>query len=313
MKKLSLILVTYLLITTHISHARQLSFKKEDIGDGYQFSYRWLDINEQQQALSFTLPKKGLFSPFRQFRAYKPEFAVKYVQKKIRQNLKQSPLQNATISFGKDMGEVRISSQDKKAVQEATLRIRQEENSFLNEYLASQYYHQFTDHNQNAGIKPDHVRIAKASATVLAPTKSIILDTVNKKNIRMVTDYVLGFVQNIPYSPLESRLTSSGAGFNVPTKVLWENQGDCDSKMTLTVAMLRALMPRIKMAMIYIDQHAFIGLSILPNPGDATMTHQGRTFVLADPTGPRLLPLGKLSFDAEQAIYANHFTAEIFD
>ncbi|WP_448553396.1 hypothetical protein [Thalassotalea montiporae] len=313
MKKILGLLITYLSIVASSAFAEQLRFSKSDAGDGYEFSYQWVDYAQQTQNMRFTLPKKALFSKFRKFRAYNPDFAVKHVQREVRKYLKQNPLSGINISYGNELSDISISGRNPSDVANASREIRAQETAIFNDYLASQFYHQFTDHQNSPGIKPDHVRIAQESVAMLASTKSVILDIVNVKNIRLVTNYVLGFVQNIPYSPLESRLTSSGAGFNVPAKVLWENQGDCDSKMTLTIAMLRALMPRIKMVMIYIDQHAFIGLEVLPEPGDVTIVHQGRTFVLGDPTGPRLMPLGQLSFESEQAIRAKHYTAEIFD
>ncbi|NMP30299.1 hypothetical protein HII17_01890 [Thalassotalea sp. M1531] len=307
------VLVAYVLLLPTWVNAQQLDFKKVDLGDSYQFVYQWLDINKANQSLTFTLPKKGLFSPFRHFREYKPEFATRYVQKRIKQSLKADPIRNANIEFDTAFKQLSIKSRDPEVIANAKKRIAEEEQSHFNAYLEQQYYHQFTDHSNAQGIKPDHIRIAQDSVAVLAPTKDIILKIVNFKNIRRVTNYVLGFVQSIPYSALESRLTSSGAGFNVPTKVLWENQGDCDSKMTLTVALLRALMPRIKMVMVYIDNHAFIGIDVLPEGDDINIQFQGRTFVLADPTGPVQLNLGDLTFDSEQAILSNHYVAELFE
>ena len=140
--------------------------------------------------------------------------------------------------------------------------------------------------------------------------KPLILEKVSIKNIRKVTNYVLSFIQNIPYSPLDSRISSSGAGFNTPLKLLWENQGDCDSKVTLTASLLRALMPRISMVLVFIDQHAFIGIAIPPNGDEIAIIENGVTYVLAEPTGPALLPLGELAPSSEQAIYNGHYITQ---
>ncbi|MCI2285671.1 hypothetical protein L3081_22700 [Colwellia sp. MSW7] len=132
------------------------------------------------------------------------------------------------------------------------------------------------------------------------------------KNIRKVTDYVLSFVQNIPYATLESRVTSSGTGFNSPAKLLWENQGDCDSKVTLTATILRALMPRIPMVMIFIDQHAFIGIATPATTGEMTIEYQGVNYLLGEPTGPGLYKLGKLAPESELAINQGRYVVEPF-
>jgi hypothetical protein len=119
-------------------------------------------------------------------------------------------------------------------------------------------------------------------------------------------------VQSIPYSTLESRITSAGAGFNPPLKLLWENQGDCDSKVTLTAALLRSLMPRINIALIFIDNHALMGVNIAAEIGSEEMTieHNGITYLLAEPTGPALLALGTISEDSQQAILQGQYTIE---
>jgi hypothetical protein len=111
-------------------------------------------------------------------------------------------------------------------------------------------------------------------------------------------------------STLESRITSSGSGFNPPLQVLWENQGDCDSKMTLTAALLRALMPRIDMTLIYIDGHAFIGIDIPGQANEVTIEHNEVKYLLAEPTGPALLPLGTLAPESELAINQGHYIAQ---
>jgi len=313
MNKLSYVVLAYLLLNINWANAEQLSFDKIDVGDSYQFNYQWQDINNKVQQLSFSLAKQDIFSPFRHFKQYKPEFAARYVKSKLKQSLDKEPIKDVSLNFDTHSDSVNLQSRHPEALNKAQQRIEQEEHQYFKEYLDAHYYQEFTDHSLAQGVKPNHIRIAQESVSLFEPTKDIILDIVNFKNIRLVTNYVLGFVQSIPYAQLESRLTSSGAGFNVPAKVIWENQGDCDSKMTLTVAMLRALMPRIKMAMVYIDQHAFIGIDVLPEGDDINITHEGRHFVLADPTGPAQLLLGDLSFDNQQAIFANHYTIEIFD
>ena len=165
-------------------------------------------------------------------------------------------------------------------------QVKKLEQQETQKYFKENYFQYFVDHNNQAGVKVNHIDIANDSVTDFKFLKNIILEKVSIKNIRKVTNYVLAFVQNIPYSPLESRISSSGAGFNPPAKIIWENQGDCDSKMTLTATLLRALMPRIDMAMIFIDQHAFIGIAIPPKAGEITVKDKGITYVLAEPTGP---------------------------
>ncbi len=301
-----------LLLFMSKTQAEQLTFSKNEVEQGYSFQYQWLDHTKTQQAMSFTLNQEGLFERFRSFKTYQNSYAQKEILKRIKKKMQQNPIQGVQILYRQKQDRLFIEAKgsDRNKVAEAYQTLAQLENEVMQQYFEDNYYQTFTNHEQVSGIKVDHVSIANDSVLDLKPLKPLILDHVSIKNIRKVTNYVLGFVQSIPYNTLESRLTSSGAGFNPPLQVLWENQGDCDSKMTLTAALLRALMPRIDMALIYIDGHAFIGINIKGEPGEVTITHNNVKYLLAEPTGPAMLPLGTIAPESELAINQGHYTAQ---
>lgn len=294
--------------------AKQLTFNKIQQDSHYLFSYQWLDHQKETQAIQFELSAQGLFDRFRDFKSYQANYAQKTILRNMKRQLTKQPLEGVQVLYNRTHGDISIEvrGQDESKVALAYQEIAKLEQAVSKKYYDSIFYHQFSNHDQISAIKVNHAAIANASVSDLKVLKPLILEKVSIKNIRKVTNYVLGFVQNIPYSTLENRMTSSGAGFNPPLKLLWENQGDCDSKMTLTVSILRALMPRIEMALIYIDNHAFIGISIPARAGEMTINHQGSNYVLGDPTGPTLLPLGKLSTDSELAIHQGLYTVENF-
>ncbi len=313
-KKNQLVLVIAILLLLFMSkvQAQQLSFSKTQVEQGYNFQYHWLDHRKTKQAISFTLHQEGLFERFRDFRTYQNSYAQKTILRRIKKEMQKSPLPGVQISYKQQHDKFSIEAKgiDKHKVEKAYQTIIKLEKKVTKEYLEERYYQAFTNHEQITGIKVDHVTIANNSVADLKPLKPLILDLVSIQNIRKVTNYVLGFVQSIPYNTLESRLTSSGAGFNPPLQVLWENQGDCDSKMTLTAALLRALMPRIDMVLIYLDGHAFIGINIPGEAGEVTIEHNKVRYLLAEPTGPALLPLGTLAPESELAINQGHYIAQ---
>lgn len=309
---LPLTIMTLLLVFMTKAQAQQLSFSKTQVDQGYNFQYQWLDHTKTKQAISFTLNQDGLFERFRNFRTYQDSYAQKTILKRIKKKMQQSPIQGVQIFYRQQQNRFVIEAKgsDRDKVAKAYQTLARLENEVRQQYLEDTYYQTFTNYEQINGIKVDHVSIANNSVIDLKPLKPLILDHVSIKNIRKVTNYVLGFVQSIPYNTLDSRLTSSGAGFNPPLQLLWENQGDCDSKMTLTAALLRALMPRIDMALIYIDGHAFIGINIEGEAGEVTITHNKVKYLLAEPTGPALLPLGTLAPESELAINQGHYIAQ---
>lgn len=292
--------------------ANQLSFHKTEVDEGYHFNYQWLDHQKTQQEINFTLNNNILFDRFRNFKDYQSRYAQKTILRRIKKHMQKNPIAEVQITY-RQQGEsffIDVKGLDTEKVNKAYQELARLEQEVTQAYLAESYYQEFTDHAQVRGIKVDHVSIANDSVTDLKPLKPIILGHVSIKNIRKATNYVLGFVQNIPYSTLSSRLASSGSGFNHPLKLLWENQGDCDSKMTLTAALLRALMPRVKMVFVYTEGHAFIGINVPAKAGETTITHKGVTYLLAEPTGPAILPLGILAAESELAINQGHYVAQ---
>lgn len=294
--------------------AKQLHFSKQATDNQYLFTYQWLDHQSQTQSMHFTLTKDALFERFRLLKRYKSEFAQKYIFRATKKALQNDPLQGAHAFFQQKNGKmsIQVKGQDEEKVALAYQKVKKIEQQQAEKYLKDNYFQHFITHDQQAGITVNHIDIANNSVADFKPIKAIVLEKVSIKNIRQVTNYILAFVQNIPYSTLSSRINSSGSGFNPPAKLIWENQGDCDSKMTLTATLLRALMPRIEMAMIYIDQHAFIGIAIPKQAGEMTIQHEGVEYVLAEPTGPALYPLGTLAPESELAINQGRYVAQAF-
>lgn len=296
-------------------HAEQLSFKKKRVEDGYQFSYSWRDNKQNIQSLSFTLNNEQLFDRYRHFGEYQPHVAQEHVNNALRRHVISNPTPGVFVILDNPGGgqiSAKIRGNDQQLIQETETKLQQLGKGFKEEYLNKIFYHEFVTPDNDIAVKPDHPRIANESAQDFKQLKDIIIEKASIKNIRRVTNFILGFVQNIPYSTLESRVTSSGAGFNPPNRLLWENQGDCDSKVTLTASLLRMMMPRIKMALVFIDGHALIGIEVMPSPGDDFIEHEGIQYVLAEPTGPALLPLGTIDEESAIAIHSGYYSLNLF-
>lgn len=297
------------------SFAEQVSFTKKRIEDGYQFSYVWRDVKQQTQHLSFTLSNEQLFDRYRNFSEYHPQIAQEFVNNALRRYVVTNPTPGVYVVLDNpEQGQIsaKIRGKDNKLIQETEQKLQSLGQEFKKSYLDKIYYHEFVTPDNDIAVKPDHPRIAMESVDDFKLLKDTIIKKASIKNIRRVTNFVLGFVQNIPYSTLESRLTSSGAGFNPPTKLLWENQGDCDSKVTLTASLLRMLMPRIKMAMVFIEGHALIGIELMPKAGDEYIEHNGVFYVLAEPTGPALLEIGTIDEESSLAINSGYYSLNLF-
>lgn len=313
MKFLS-ILVLLLFCLPNIICAKQLNFSKKTTDEQVQFSYQWLDHAQQAQALSFAMDKAQIFDRFRNFRSYQASSTSRYINQKLRKKLKQAPIANVKVNFlrlGNEL-QIQLKGKNQTDIDKAHRIIAKFEQDLMQEHLTKNFYTQFVSYDNSTAIKPDHVRIARESVEDFKALKPLILNSVSIQNVREVSDYVLGFVQSIPYSTLESRVTSSGAGFNPPLQTLWQNQGDCDSKVTLIAAIFRSLMPRIKMMLVFIDNHALLAINIPSSTDELTITVDGLEYILAEPTGPALMRVGELSADSEFAIRNGRYYAEAF-
>ena len=298
----------------HQANAKQISFSKQEHNENYQFNYRWLDHQDKERHIAFQLPKDVLFNRFRDFKAYKPNVANLYINKNILKAWRKDPLPQSQLTLIKKQGlyELQLTAVNNEVLMAAQKKLVLLEQEARKNYLDKHHYHQFITYDGRFGLKPDHNKIAQLSIKDFKPIKPLILEQVDIKNIRYATNYILSFSQSIPYSALASRVTSSGAGFNPPNKLIWENQGDCDSKVTLTATILRALMPRVKIALVFINNHALIAIETIVEGDDVTITHNKTNYILADPTGPAIMPLGKLSVDSEQAILNGLYSIEPF-
>ena len=315
MKFVTVVIFILLILSHHgVVSAEQRRFHKKIVDNTVQFTYQWQDQNKAPQSLQFSVEKTQLFNQFRNFKSYKAMLAKRYLNRGLKKALSEKSLADVEVSFSGKQGEthVALKSQNKKALAEAYRTVEKFEKELTQQYLHKHYYQQFLNYDNNVAIKPDHARFAKESLKNFEPYKELILDKLPVKNVRNISNYVLGFVQSIPYTTLESRVTSTGAGFNPPLRVLWDNQGDCDSKVTLTATLLKTLKPEIKILLIIIDNHALLAVDIPAKPGELTINVEGFDYILAEPTGPAMMLTGQISAESEFAIRNGRYVAEAF-
>jgi hypothetical protein len=55
------------------------------------------------------------------------------------------------------------------------------------------------------------------------------------------------------------------------------------------------LLPDVKLAMVYLPQHAVLAVQLQVTPEDMTVNIEGRDYLLVDATGPALLTPGQIN------------------
>lgn len=136
-------------------------------------------------------------------------------------------------------------------------------------------------------MRPDHVRVAAGYADDVRPLAEAL--GMPGAEPRAGLAMALGFVQSIRY---ERRKRSKDAGFRRPLSLLAADRGDCDGKATLFLALARAAYPELPVAIVYIPDHAFVGVALAPEKGEHTFRGDGLRYVLVEPVGPAMSLIG---------------------
>lgn len=104
-------------------------------------------------------------------------------------------------------------------------------------------------------------------------------------NERQYLGLFVAFFQEIPYTVPPDRIgTRDVQGFWVPTEVLVNNHGDCDSKSAAFAAMWRNF--RSAVLLIDLPDHLLVGVEVRPRAGDKYVLVRNRYFVLGEVAGP---------------------------
>ena len=260
--------------------------------NGGQLNVGWQDREGQPQQLSYRL-EAGKLPPLI---AYRP---ARMQEEVLQTLLQQAALEFPEVQFSLSRPSLALSLKSRNAdkAREASLWVKPEQTRLEAEWLKQHYFQPFTPPDGAPAIKQDHVRIALESRAELAPlAEQLKQEGATETEARQKTvAHILDFIQAIPYQLLDSLSGRSGKGFLSPRQVLEQNRGDCDSKVTLMAALLAQRFPELKQAMVFVPGHALLGVALPARPGQATLSWQGESYLLLEPTGPAQLPMGQLA------------------
>ncbi|WP_412724737.1 hypothetical protein [Alteromonas sp. D210916BOD_24] len=293
--------------------AEQLNFKKTSTSEGMTFSYEWIDADHTLQNISFHLPKSAFEdTPVRQAN-YKPKIAHRHVTVALLKAAKKVDPKDARVKITPtgDSVDIKVSGGKTQKVDDVLQHLQGVQQSAFDQYLEERYFTRFTTLFNQRAIKPDHLRYIKESIKPLIPASQAFYEKVKQNaNTRDYFALLLSWIQSIPYNTLEDRVASNGSGFAPPIGLLIQNLGDCDSKAVLASSMVRAFLPTTKMIMVFLPNHALLGIALTAKPEDKTIEHEGQAYILYDPTGPALIPFGQISEETERYIATGRFQIE---
>lgn len=292
--------------------AKQLSFYR----DGQSLSYRWqLPDNLAKEKgeilpLSFSLPDE---TAIRYFTAWRKEAVQQILYSRLltaaRQEwpdvlfrLQKQPRWSLSYS--------RVPAGEQEKLDNWLASQEQEQ---FNALLKERYLMQSSDAMGRPGLKPDHVRIIEESGAELGDVAEALLTAAGgeQSEPRLVVEWLLAFVQDIPYNALQSDGGNRGTGYLLPRQVLVQNRGDCDSKVALLAALIQYLHPEIPQRLLFVPNHALLAIALPAQQGDEQLQIEGYNYLLLEPTGPAELPLGQIADSSRFHIRSGNYVSEL--
>lgn len=312
---LLLFLIPALAAFSTITSAQQTFFQRvhDPVLAQYDFHYQWHDHQNQLRTLFFSLNGPSLHQSIGHFTSLSPQQINRSLLQPLTYFAREQGWYQMEVSLSSLLGKIDYKPhlRDAKESRNRVSRMREQEQIERQRLLSENFLTFLTMPPNQIGIAPDHARIAAANIERLAPVSSSFFNSLSGSSVREYLSVITSFVQAIPYNDLTRRLESGGKGFYPPAQLLLENQGDCDSKVTLLAAILKGLMPNMTMAVVYLPNHALLALTINAQAQDITIEHNGVRFVVVDPTGPASLGIGQLSNSSALHVVNGNTTVKI--
>lgn len=279
----SVLLAVGLFVFAAPSWAQQTSFDVEKSETEWRFDVGWKDANGKKRKAVFALPNARIEKDLKVPLQFQTKDANEDIVEAINAYGKRTKgVQIKAVRRG-DKVLISGSSKSRKKMKKAKSELKKVQRKARNQYLRK---HGFTQ--LKGKIIPNHARHAYRYSDDLEPL-AIALGSGELKR-RMYAKRALSFVQSIPY---EKGRNGKDSGFRLPMSLLAKNKGDCDSKATLYLALMKAAHPSLDSVFVYIKGHAFVGLGLKPQKNDVVFQADGRRWVLVEPVGPALAPLGQ--------------------
>ena len=304
------LLLALLLLLPTLGSARQLAFERE----GPQLHYRWQPpapvAAGKVQVLTLSLPEQ---SELRVYRAWRPEAARRTLYTRLLRAARQQWPEVFFELRRQDPWQIAIRTPDPQQLPEVQKWLVQEESRQLSGLLDENFQREGKDPLGRTGIQPDYNRIIDISSSELGDVAETLLQAAGGEQTppRDLFNYLLAFVQAIPYQQLQSEDGRRGSGFLLPQQVLSNNRGDCDSKVTLLASLWRYLQPEIPLVLLFVPDHALLGVALPAQGAEETLTVAGGRWLLAEPTGPAELSAGELSAPSRLYIQSRSYQAEL--
>ena len=267
-------------------------FTRTEVGDGVAIEMTWEDRKDRERDLTLVLPADRVAAAEDTAPRAPAAAAAEAAGRRVEAHFANREGVSVEVRTGRRGGMRYEVEAANRGLANVVLSQAQElgEVAFAQELEARGYKMLEGDE-----MVPDYAAAVEAAAPHL---EDLATSLGPRRDRRAYTNQVLAFVQAIPY---EGSAVSRDT-WRPPLAVLAGNRGDCDSKVTLFLAIMRAAYPEMDLAAVLVPGHALAAVDIDVGDKDAVVGNGRRRLVVAEAVGPDLSRVGWVEGRSERGL-----------
>lgn len=259
----------------------QLSFSSEAKGPKTEYHIAWSDSAGKHE-VEFKLPTDEVKADKQEETWLPRREMLEAAAKAVRQYGRS--LKGVDITAKIEGAGLQISAKGTGDVRGALSEATEVRDRAIDSWLAENRFTRLRDDS----LSFDHAQLVVDYSDDLEPVAAALREGTSSD--REFIERALAFVQSIPYEAQKRK--GGDPGYRRPLALIARNRGDCDSKSVLFLGIVRAELPAVPLSVLYVKNHALVGVGLDKQPGDKSFKYDGQRFLYAEPVGPALWPLG---------------------
>ena len=280
-------------ITSYSNAENRLN--KTSLNNGYLLNYRWIDSQNNESKINIFFKSESLIN-HKVFEVGKQHsFKIKQIENEINKSAslgvfsyKLDDNLNLSVSFPKKYENT----------------IEQKNSMIIAKSIIDKNKSKVSNDITFDGFRIlNYEKLVNESKDQTMPISKAFVGKHTKSSDRDMLSDIISFYQSIPYSTLDK----NSIGFINTNEMISTNVGDCDSKSVSFMAGFKNIYPKKSAIIILINKHALVGFEIEPEENDKTISFNGRVYVLAEPVGPAIMGIGRISKYSELEISKRRF------
>ena len=283
----------------YLSHVKSLNeFKRSETADSYRVSYGFIDYSGQTHRISCNITKDDYNRETESYGYDAKLFdrlSAQELSEYFNRDLEQEGLSTYVKLTFPDGGRYRWKYQIPSVTSESQNEIERQIKRYLStlEKRVKERYHLVMNRMlaERSFVMNDYLITIDYRKLVLKGQQPLLdcyqsLKNAGKNyNQRQFLGLLLAFFQEIKYQiPPNTVNGKNTIGLWVPTEVVANNHGDCDSKSVAFSAITKS--HGLSSLVIHVPKHTLVGVESKPGPGQEFVRIGNRYFILCEVAGP---------------------------